>query len=77
MMVVVRGCSLRRVNRCIWNIKSMVAFTPVYYVQSCNWLAVVEDKCEILTLSYGLHAQLISFVDSLSNCYFQGRPDML
>ena len=40
-------------------------------------LAVARDKCEILTLSYGLHAQQISFVDSLSYCYFQGRPGML
>jgi len=51
----------------------------IYSIVLCTvlQLAVVEDKCEILTLSYDLHAQLISSVDSLSYCYFQGRPGML
>jgi hypothetical protein len=36
MMVV---CDfIRRVSNCVWNMKRLVVFTPVYYVQSCNWL---------------------------------------
>jgi len=75
MMVIVCDCSLRRFNSCIWNIKSLVAFTPLYYV--VLQLAVVEDKCETPTLNYGLHTHLIYFVASLIHCYFQGRPGML
>jgi hypothetical protein len=51
----------------------------IYSIVLCTvlCLAVVKDKCEILTLNYGLHAQLISFVDSLSYHHFQGKPVML
>jgi hypothetical protein len=53
----------------------LLAFTPVYYV--VLQLAIVKDKCEILRLGYSLYTQLISFVGSFSNCYFEGRPCML
>ena len=51
----------------------------IYSIVLCTvlQLAGVENKREVLILSYGLHAQLISFVDSLSYCYFQGNPGML
>jgi len=50
----------------------------IYSIVLCTVLqqAIVKDKFEILTLSYGLHAQLIFFVDSLSYCYFEGKPGM-
>jgi hypothetical protein len=51
----------------------------IYSIVLCTvlWLVIVEDKREILALNYGLHTQLISFVDWLNYGYFQGKPGVL